>query len=905
MRVSFRGRLAVALVVLVVGGGAATAGDDLIACRVKGQIEILSDRWTKINPFPIIGNNEGTSGITDFIALPGTVNGLVATNGTVIKNSADGGCTWNHIGDSFSADVPNAGIDSDVFTHLASNNSDKVFAASVDDASGVYSPHVHVYSNLDQTPVPHEQITNGMPPVGRPMELLVPPISQDELYLLLEQPPDPTTGDPLTPTRRIYTTVVHETPQPPPPAPPVPRSMVWQEVTPPPAGFGLIQGIASPSSSMLWTWSENKIAITTLPDVSPTVWPVVAEIPDGKITAVDVNAYGSALVAVETEQGAAGYFVDSKGVLTAVDGGLPATVTSLAHGTLPATRALSGPDGTFGYDRNAGEWTDLSHKRVGELGNLQMGQGRAARILLGNRLDGIYRFDLYNGESFVPGADPIFGDGDVDLPGRTITDAYITPERAIIEVEPGKVKDVEVELGNPAFPNPLNVYFLIDTTSSMQTAIDGLTEDVYSIASAMRTALGRDACFGLGEFKDFEASVAARYADRVFRTHQKIGCGPDNLPSVKAKLDGLIAEGGGDFPEAGTVALHQMLSGDGSINPPVATDQAAGFQDGAYKVVVLISDAHFKQGSGYPTREGVAEELAKNAVKVVGLRWITPRTTPEAKPQMIELADATESYAPPGGIDCNADQTHNEGDVKAGEPLVCDADGTTADIGPVIIRLLLGVEDPGTLAIDVDDPYKVIQGKVRGTTSKIVDLKREARIGFEMTVGCTEEQDGLDLPVTLTGTARAIPLINELGELVRGQAIVRCRSIVPPAPPRVPRPVIPEPDLVPPAAPRPPAAVVVIPPPNPPAPVTNVNINAGFSQQEEQQFQLAAVTQGAGEQTQEDEEVELAMSALDVDDGFTPVAAFLASATALSMAAALAHRRRLQRTTRQSCVRVR
>jgi hypothetical protein len=107
-----------------------------------------------------------------------------------------------------------------------------------------------------------------------------------------------------------------------------------------------------------------------------------------------------------------------------------------------------------------------------------------------------------------------------------------------------------------------------------------------------------------------------------------------------------------------------------------------------------------------------------------------------------------------------------------------------------------------------------------------------------------------------------------------------------------------------PRLPRPPvAAAVVQPPPAPAQPLSNINPNAGFSQQEEQQFQLAAVTQGAADQEDPQEEVELAMS----DHRARDAAAggyVLGGGMMLSSAVAVAYRRRLQRATRTRTVRV-
>jgi hypothetical protein len=107
----------------------------------------------------------------------------------------------------------------------------------------------------------------------------------------------------------------------------------------------------------------------------------------------------------------------------------------------------------------------------------------------------------------------------------------------------------------------------------------------------------------------------------------------------------------------------------------------------------------------------------------------------------------------------------------------------------------------------------------------------------------------------------------------------------------------------PPIIPPPPAPE--IPPPVPNQPPSNINPNAGLSHEEQQQFQLAAVHQGAGEeQAEEVEEADLAMSGLDDSDAARLVlgCAGLASAVAGGV---YASRRRAQKAMRPSYVRFR
>lgn len=904
MRLSFRGRLSVALVAVVAfAGSIAVAGDDLEACREPGQIQVRKDGWTQINP-PLMDPGEGPREVVDFAATPvmrlGDTSRLYMTNGEVIKSSADGGCTWNFLISSSPVEDRQGTYKADIFSHLVAPNQSQLWAASYDTTNGVSRPHVHIFEHHDKPEADrtHGMIENGLPPIGKPLDLLVATSATGAAYLLVEEPPDARSGS-LDPTHKLYATVI--------PSDPPQISVIgtiWQQLTPP-AGFGRIEGIAlGASGRSLWMWSDSKVAVTASADVAEPVWTTVPNLPKGRVASVDADTVGDALIVVETSQGPESLVVDytaakprDKAAARAA-ASVPAVPTSMTHGRRVGLRIISSKAGTWGWDPMAARWVNITPKGVGALDHLQSATGRVERTMLGHTSEAIFRFDMYASESFLPRERGPVGTGWPTPPHGTITQPYLSPGREVVTVRPGELKDVKVEFGMPPAVNPLDVFFLVDTTSSMQPAIDSLREGMLSIAERLRKTLGRDACFGVGDFKDFGTSGALD-PDKVFRTHQPIVCEDESLQRTTAALNLLRQGGGGDAPEAQTVALTQMVTGKGQNNPPVLPGQDAKFRDEAYKIVVLISDVDMHQGGGYPTIEEAASTLRNNYIKIVHVLVQNRNDLSKARVQAADLGIQTNSLAPEQGVDCDGDGKRSGPDIEGGEPLVCETNGSNPNIGPLIVSLLLGVIDPGTMAVDVDDPHGVVREPIRGVTSRIVNLKREAKLPFVLPVSCTAAQDGKDLTVGLTPTVRALPLG------LYGEVVVQCRAdVVPPPVPPVPQPPL-EPEPVPPPPARQPVAIALAPPPNPPVqPISNINLNAGFSQQEEQQFQLAAVTQGASEESAE-EEVELAMSGLDRDDALAPVGAFLAGAAMLTAAAAVAQRRRLQRSTRPAVVRAR
>jgi hypothetical protein len=85
------------------------------------------------------------------------------------------------------------------------------------------------------------------------------------------------------------------------------------------------------------------------------------------------------------------------------------------------------------------------------------------------------------------------------------------------------------------------------------------------------------------------------------------------------------------------------------------------------------------------------------------------------------MAAATNAFAPPGGVDCNADGIV---DLPEGAPLVCTIPSTGAGIGSAIIAVVEAAAEPEPISITVDiksgSGNNCIQPKSRGVISVAV-----------------------------------------------------------------------------------------------------------------------------------------------------------------------------------------
>lgn len=127
---------------------------------------------------------------------------------------------------------------------------------------------------------------------------------------------------------------------------------------------------------------------------------------------------------------------------------------------------------------------------------------------------------------------------------------------------------------------PIDVVFVIDTTSSMDEAIDNVKAEVGSLIGLVDDFSGGDFQLGLVTFKD------------DITVWNDLAAG--NQAAVEANILGLTASGGGNTPEASDEALNTIIHGlDEDDRPPGA--QAGDF-DGVWrpqaaKLIILITDA--------------------------------------------------------------------------------------------------------------------------------------------------------------------------------------------------------------------------------------------------------------------------------------------------------------------------
>jgi hypothetical protein len=270
---------------------------------------------------------------------------------------------------------------------------------------------------------------------------------------------------------------------------------------------------------------------------------------------------------------------------------------------------------------------------------------------------------------------------------------------------------------------PVDVYFLVDLSASFgddlatfqdqsEMIIDNLLADNLNIQ------------FGLGRFEDYPISPfgSAGDGDEAYEKVENLTFTADD---VKATISNLSIRDGGDLPQSQLTALYQTASGAGQTvgTYTIPSGQQANFRNGATKLIILWTDAEFHvptdAGGTYP---GVSFATAAAAVLALDPPLVIGVSSGTAGiPDLETITTMTNSFAPPGGVDCDGDGLI---DLFEGDPLVC----TISETG-------LGIDE-------------AIRSTVEAVTLPTADA------GGDQTVECSSPTG---TPVTLDGSGSSDP----------------------------------------------------------------------------------------------------------------------------------------------------
>lgn len=408
----------------------------------------------------------------------------------------------------------------------------------------------------------------------------------------------------------------------------------------------------------------------------------------------------------------------------------------------------------------------------------------------------------------------------------------LLPQDTSVSLKAGETKAVPYRFSMPALPSPLDVFFDVDVSSSMQEEIDGLRKSMAEITNEL-TMAGIDVWFGAGQYRAYDDPPG-------FQRLQDVA--PPG-PELAAALNRMVAQGGG--LETQLESLYQIATGAGSREGAgIAPDQDASWRPGSVRVVVHITDETISEGKPHPNRQRVTDALRSDRIVHFGIavqNAATALTGGTPLPGLMRISRESGSLAPPGGADCDGDGAL---DLYQGEPLVCVVDPLrTADaavLGTAIINVLKAVSDFGELQIrttvngtesEPGEPLAVPSASVIGG----IDFKKPTDLGFDITYSCPAVERRVHFPIR-------IQVERASGIVASANASLTC---IPKAAHSEDKP---RPPLLPPILPM----VGIAPPPvRPPEPLQNPRPNPNPNPNPAQQGQAQGQGAAAVEQQEE------------------------------------------------------
>ncbi len=486
-------------------------------------------------------------------------------------------------------------------------------------------------------------------------------------------------------------------------------------------------------------------------------------------------------------------------------------------------------------------------------------------------------------ETYALSLDP----GGLQIPGTPVSvqetadqalgRATFGPDSRRIELGEGESKTVGYDLSLPSIPVPLDVYFVVDTSSSMTQPLAGIARSLAAIAQELENRR-LDVAFGLAEYRSYPDSRVPRPScdSPQGQINNGTGCERNFLYSKLAEVGTSVGElanaisslspAAGGRIDAQLPALYTTATGEPQDVHPVGVENENGtdvppglqakFRDKSLRVVIHITDEALplRSRNGYdsdnqnpgqvanqapypenmPSIEDVTSAFRANDIRHLG---IALGNAEYLKSDLKRLSAGAETFAVREPVDCNGD---GNPDIAVGEPLVCsmpmDASDKVRYVAPAVVNLLQSIQNTTTVGVDVTRGASAVRAVSPDVPGVVLQTANTLR--FDVTFRCGPNDGGETSKVSIEPTVADPSVDQKLTDKLAVDATVVCTE---------------EPDD-PPVAPMvlPLIAIPVFPAaPPPPAPISNAQpvtqsqaqAQGAAAQQEQEEPQLAMVTQ--------------------------------------------------------------
>jgi hypothetical protein len=668
-------------------------------------------------------------------------NRILVTNGALIERSTDRGCSWNSVLDVTSgADLPGRISGDAIVKTLASHESDGdlVFAAVEERVGPLSRPHVVVSEDGGRN---WDYSDAGVPLAGVPKLLEAAPSRPGVAYLVVDVVGASDlllgTGD---------------------------GGGTWRAISRLPAA-ALDLAIDPVAADSLWLGAADGLYRSKNGGSDFTPIDDFTTEPTGPVDVFHHGGSPARILALSAVSGSGR--VSNDGGRTWLTTSSDGVATSLAHGDLPHSIAKSARGRVFGFVASILSWVDL-FAPTPDVRGLVFDRTRAPSLYgFSPRTIEIYSWPE-GGQIDIPKSVREIPDISlIETAPPDLGDTRLSPARKKVKLKVGESKTVPYELKVPRTLTPLDVLFVVDTSSSMTQVIKEAAEALGTIYNGL-AASGAAVEFGLVEFRSYPTDVPPR-ADTdnyVYRRVLNIGA---NAAEMTEAIRRLAAQGGGQY-DAQLEALWQTATGAGKdVWPPgpssrdVPPGEQADFRQKALRVLIHVGDEPFgKEGAegdqdnnparpenelakpDIPEFEAVAQALREKDIKQLGLSLY-----PDATKDLKNMAAKTDALAPPGGVDCDRDGII---EIEAGAPLVCvlrPDEIEDVNITPAIISLVEAVRTRSEVGLKASGKNDEVIKAINPDRYRSVLLQADNSLDFDVVYKCPRSLEGETLEIEL------------------------------------------------------------------------------------------------------------------------------------------------------------
>ena len=773
------------------------------AARAQDSCGVVSGDWTSVAApsFPT-----GGKPLTAYAVHPLRPSLMFATNGTVVMRSNDGGCNWKVVYEPETAALPVDAAEATIRSIVVPESpagATMVFLLLEEQVGPALRPRLLRSVDGGGSWQPADV---GLPPAGSPSLLRIARSDPQKLYLAISADGG-STPEPRFPVEFLYGSDDGGTTW-------TLRSNFQRTV-----GAGVSDVKVDPANAdEVWVGAATGLFHSS----------------DGGRTYADVDEFAgepAGPVDVFHREGPASVVAFKPGQgqgAASEDGGetwlrisSPGIPTSIAHGHVALSRLISSVGRVWVYAPNIFSWVDARAPRPEVTGITADRSGIGFYGFTSSTIE-IYRgpvgasvkippeVQVRPDASLFPGSPP-------PPPG----DPELTPDETVVRIPAGDSRTVPFRLKLPRVLSPVDVYFLVDTSSSQKPFIEAMVESIEGIVNGLNGSRVV-ARFGLGEYRNYPDHDPPRIgppgpSEPNFVYRQRVDLTTD-IDSLEKALNSIRPDGGGHY-NAQLAALYQTATGAGQdVDPPgpihdVARNEHAEFGKDALRVALIVSDESYEDDPYGPDRtppdlpqfEAVRDALNAKDIKQVGIsiesgsvNHATGTTDPDDPEDwgMLKMALDTGALAPATGVDCDGD---GAAEITEGEGLVCEMTRSELEDGrglaASIVNLVQAVRTRSSVELAVGGRAEIVE-KVTPAAYESVVAEATKALSFDVTFRCPLSQAGERFPIELAArgltkraSATAVVVCGEVEEEEEPPSVlplgplVGLIPLVPPAPP--------------------------------------------------------------------------------------------------------------------------